>query len=208
MIFAVNKPWGMSSYDVIRYFKKKYPGQKIGHGGALDPYAEGVLILGIGRDGTKALNVILKGSDKVYIAEIELGYLSLTDDAEGPIKKYSDVIPSLQDVLCNLASFIGEFMQVPPEFSNIKIKGTSSHRRKRRGEIVRLEHRKATIHNISLLNYDYPLITIEVTTASGVYIRALARDIGEKLKTGAFLRNLKRTRVGDFTLQAALRIDQ
>lgn len=204
-IHAVYKPVGMSSYDVIRELKKIFPGEKIGHGGTLDPLAEGVLVVGIGKDATRSLHEVLKGTDKTYEAVFELGKTSETDDSEGPIEtSYNGSPPSLGEVESCVQSFIGDIQQTPPKYSAIKIKGVPAYKRARRGEEFKIEPKNITIHDISIESYDYPFLTITVTSASGVYIRSLARDIGEKLGTGAYMKSLKRTAVGSYTLDEAI----
>jgi len=198
-IFSVWKPVGISSYDVIRKLKSQYPGQKIGHGGTLDPLAEGILVIGVG-EGTKQLQSVLKNSQKVYEATIELGKVSETDDAEGPISESAEEgdQPIKQAIISVLKEFTGVIDQVPPRYAAVKISGVPAYKRARRSEQFQLEAKKVTINEIIVNDYEYPILKITVTCGSGVYIRALARDIGAKLGTGAYLSHLKRTRVGDF----------
>jgi len=200
MILSIYKPKGITSYDVIRQLKKKYPGEKIGHGGTLDPLAEGVLIIGIGREGTRKLQHVLKGTKKSYEATIVLGKTSLTDDAEGPIVDTNEPfnIPTEKEILNTFSSFEGEISQTPPQYSAVKIDGVPAYKRARRGEQFELKPKLVTIHSINLLKYDFPEVYIEVAGESGVYIRSLARDIGMKLKTGAYITSLIRTSVGSF----------
>ncbi len=208
-IVPVYKPVGISSYDVIRELKKHFPGEKIGHGGTLDPRAEGVLVIAIGKEHTKNLQTVLKGTDKEYEAIIELGKVSETDDSEGPVTQgNSDIKPSEDDVRNKLQLFIGDIQQTPPKYSAVKIKGVTAYKRARRGEEVVLEPKTVTINAIEVLEYSYPFLTIRVECGSGVYIRSLARDIGEKLKTGAYLKALKRTAVGEFVAHNAHKLDE
>lgn len=206
MIISVYKPKGITSYDVIRKLKSDYPGEKIGHGGTLDPLAEGVLIVGIGREGTRQLQTVLKGTNKTYEACIELGKTSQTDDAEGPIVKLEHPydIPTRQDIQNILSTFEGEISQTPPRYSAVKIDGIPAYKRARRGEQFELKPKKINIESITLLEYDFPFLTIEVVSGSGVYIRSLARDIGIKLQTGAYILSLIRTAVGSFTQNDAI----
>lgn len=200
-IFAVHKPKGISSYDVIRKLKKEFPGEKIGHGGTLDPLAEGVLVIGVGRPATKSLQSVLKNTTKEYIAEIELGKVSETGDAEGPVTiSNSSTKPSREEIESVLKTFIGTIMQTPPVYSAVKVKGKAAYQRTRSGEKIELEPKSVVIHSIAILEYTYPILKIKVETGSGVYIRSLARDIGERLGSGAYLAGLVRTRVGEFTL--------
>ena len=205
-IFAVNKPVGMTSHDVVNIVRKKTGVKRVGHGGTLDPLAEGVLVIAVGRDNTKRLNEFVKG-EKEYIAEIQLGQTSTTDDGEGNketvnVKK----LPLHSDIIETSKLFVGKIVQTPPIYSSIKLDGKPAHRRVRRGETVKLEPREVEIKNIEILDYEYPVLRLKVTTGPGVYIRALARDIGEKLKTGAYLKSLIRTRVANFTLKDSLKL--
>lgn len=207
-IFAVYKPEGVSSFFVVRYLKKIYPGEKIGHGGTLDRMAEGVLVIGIGRESTRKLNQILKKSRKVYRAVIELGKTSTTDDREGSItKKVVRKKPTVSDVNKVLSLFLGKIKQKPPKYSAVKIKGERAYRLARAGISFTIKPREVTIYKIRLLKYHYPDIHLEVTVSSGTYIRSLARDIGRVLHTGAYLKTLLRTKVDGFSVQKALRID-
>lgn len=206
-LYGVYKPLGISSYDVIRQLKRAFPGQKIGHGGTLDPLAEGVLVVAIGSAYTKQLSEVLKGTEKVYEAVVRLGEISETDDSEGPIKGSdpkkvgpSFTQPELEKIL---SFFVGTIQQTPPKYAAIKIGGVPAYKRARRGEEVIPEPKTVHIERIALLSYVYPDVTLEVTCGSGTYIRALARDMGEKLGCGAYLKALKRTRVGQFTAEEA-----
>ncbi len=209
MIIAVNKPKGVSSYDVIRKLKKNYPGKKIGHGGTLDPLATGVLVVAIGRQDTKQLSKILKDSRKIYEATIRLGAFSETDDLEGPIQEIDvNKKPSLLQIKNVLQEFTGKIKQFPPKYSAIKINGVPAYKRARRGENFKIKSKDVIVHDIKLLEYNYPFLKIKVETGSGVYIRSLARDIGKKLKTGAYLHELKRVSVGKFKIKEAKNISE
>lgn len=206
-IFAVNKPLGMTSHDVVAIVRKKTGVKRVGHGGTLDPLASGVLVIAVGRENTKRLNEFVKG-EKEYIAEIKLGQTSTTDDEEGE-KKIVNVEnpPDLANIEETSKLFVGNIMQIPPIYSSVKLAGKPAHRRVRRGETVRLEPREVEIKNIEVLSYKYPLLKLKVTTGPGVYIRALARDIGEKLKTGGYLKSLTRTRVNNFKIEDTILLD-
>jgi tRNA pseudouridine55 synthase len=220
-IFAVYKPRGISSYDVIRQLKRACMGEKIGHGGTLDPEAEGVIVIAVGRAYTKQLQPILKGTSKTYEATLFLGATSETDDAEGPITM-TDIVEdrpgkgtnpekdgpciSASHLTATLETFLGTTLQTPPRYSAVKIAGQPAYKRARRGEDFTIEPKPIHISAIELLTYEHPHLTIRVTCGSGTYIRVLARNIGEKLGTGAYLTHLKRTAVGEFTLEKALLI--
>jgi tRNA pseudouridine55 synthase len=198
-IFAVWKPKGPTSHDIVDKVRKISGERRVGHAGTLDPLAEGILVLGVGREATKKLQSIVK-SEKEYVAEVKLGEESSTDDEEGEKTAVKSAArPSEEAVRNALKNFVGEIEQTPPVYSAVKVRGKPAHRRVRRGEKVELEPRKVEIKSIELLEYKWPRLKIRAVTGPGVYIRALARDIGRHLGTGAYLSALERTRVGEFT---------
>ena len=203
-IFAVNKPVGISSHDVIYQLRRKTGIKRIGHAGTLDPLASGVLVVAVGREYTKQLDTIVK-SEKEYIAEIFLGETSTTDDMEGEKTVINQEIkPSLQETETIIKQFIGKIMQTPPIYSAIKQKGKVAYKEARKGNALILEPREVEIKDIEIINYEFPIIKLKITCGKGVYIRSLARDIGEKLKTGGYMKSLIRTRVGEFKIKDAL----
>lgn len=200
-IFAIYKPIGMTSHDVVNHIRSKTGVRRVGHGGTLDPMAEGVLVIAVGRENTKQLNTYVKG-EKEYIADIFLGANSTTDDEEGDKQNVSVLsIPSINKITETITLFVGNIMQTPPIYSSVKLAGKPAHRRVRSGEIIKLQPREVCIKEIEILNYEFPILKLKVITGPGVYIRSLARDLGEKLKTGGYLKGLMRTRVANFTLQ-------
>jgi len=203
-IVLFNKPKNYTSYQIVEFFKNRTK-KKVGHGGTLDPLAEGLLILGIG-EYTKELNKFLKESIKTYIAEIVLGARSTTYDREGKIYPNDDriIYPNTDRIKELINSFVGEIEQIPPPFSAVKIKGKPAYLLARKGEKVELKPRKVKIYEIRILNYNWPTLKIEVTCSSGTYIRSLANDIGEKLGCGGYLNELKRTRINEFKVEEAL----
>lgn len=207
-IFPIYKPKGPSSFFIIKQLRAITGIKKIGHAGTLDPLADGVLVVGITRAGTKQLNFLIR-QDKTYKAEVILGVTTATDDAEGEKAVITvDKIPSLADIKVALPQFIGEITQTPPLFSAVKIKGRPAYKRARAGEKFKIKPKQVLIKSIKIESYQYPQLVITVETGSGVYIRALARDLGEVLETGAYLGSLTRTRVGQFTLDQALTVDE
>jgi tRNA pseudouridine55 synthase len=195
-ICGIYKPKGWSSYDVIRRLKKETGIKKIGHGGTLDPFAEGVLVVGIGREGTKQLGTILKNTLKTYQGVIVFGASSTTDDLEGVITQQENfLMPSKEAIEEACKKFIGEIWQTPPIYSAVKLQGQPAYKRVRRGEEVVLQPKQVVVKEIKVLEYNPPRVKVEVTCGSGVYIRALARDIAESLGTKAYLSELVRTRI-------------
>lgn len=206
-ILAIYKPYGPTSHDIIDEIRKITGVKKVGHAGTLDPLATGVLVVGIGRDATKQLNNSVQ-KEKEYIAKIFLGQESTTDDAEGDKKTWKiNNIPNVADVEKSIKKYIGKIKQIPPQFSAIKIKGKTAYSSARQGKKVDLTAREVEIKNIEIIEYSFPYLILKVTTGPGVYIRALARDIGTTLKTGGYLSGLERTRVGEFTIEESLTLE-
>ncbi|PIR41540.1 MAG: tRNA pseudouridine(55) synthase TruB [Candidatus Yanofskybacteria bacterium CG10_big_fil_rev_8_21_14_0_10_46_23] len=203
-IFPIYKPVGPTSHDIVDQVRVITGERRVGHAGTLDPLASGILIVAVGREFTKELATLLK-SDKEYVAEIRLGQTSATDDLEGELTKSKvQAIPALNQIESTLRSFVGEIEQRPPVFSSIKISGKPAHRLARRGQAVNLESRRVLIKAIKILEYNWPDLKLNVTTGPGVYIRALARDIGRILGVGGLLTALERTRVGQYDKKTAL----
>lgn len=204
MLLLIDKPKGMTSHDVVNVIRQKTGIKKVGHGGTLDPNATGLLIIGVGKESTKKLGDISRNQKKTYLAEITLGEERDTDDPEGVIlKKNHKIRPKLAEIKKVLNSFTGEQKQIPPRYSAIKIKGKKSYQLARAGKRIELEARDITVYSSKLLSYDYPVLKVEFEVSSGTYIRALARDIGRKLKTFAYLSALRRTRIGEYSIEDA-----
>ncbi|KKU05774.1 MAG: tRNA pseudouridine synthase B [Parcubacteria group bacterium GW2011_GWA2_45_30] len=207
-IIAIYKPKGPTSHDIIDEIRKITGERRVGHAGTLDPLARGVLVIGIGRDATKKLSEVVK-KEKEYIAEITFGVESLTDDAEGEkTQRNIKESPSRETIEKILAKFIGKIQQTPPIFSALKIKGESAYRKARRGEKIKLKPREVEIKSVEVLKYEWPRLMLKVITGPGVYIRALARDLGQALGVGGYLSDLERTRVGEFKKEDALNLNQ
>jgi tRNA pseudouridine55 synthase len=205
----INKSIGMSSFAVVRRLRKITGEKRIGHSGTLDPLASGVMILAVGRPYTKKLNEYLK-LDKTYIAELTLGYNTATWDAEGEKVFVSDKQPAEKEIKEILNSFIGEQMQVPPIFSALKMGGQPLYKMARKGTDLLEENlgaRRITIYDVRFLFYEYPVLKFEVDVSSGTYIRSLARDIGKKLGTGAYLSGLVRSKLGTVNLADCVALD-
>ncbi len=207
MILLIDKQKGWTSADVVAVVKKTLH-EKTGHGGTLDPNATGLLIIGTGVD-TKSLGVITKNTTKTYEAEVFLGETRDTEDIEGKITSKNDqIIPTIDQVSIVIKSFTGEIEQIPPTFSAIKLHGKKAYELARKGIEQKMEPRKVTIYKIDLISYKYPVLKISCEVSSGTYIRSLARDIGEKLGTGAYLNELRRTRVGEYLVQKAISLSE
>jgi tRNA pseudouridine55 synthase len=200
----INKPQGITSYEVVKKIKKITGIKKVGHSGVLDPFASGLLIIGINREATKKLNEFLK-MDKEYIAVFRLGKESDTYDRDGVIKEnLVTKIPTLEEIKKCLATFEGEFEQIPPPYSNKRIKGQRARDLIRKGLAVILKPQKIKIYQIEILDYKFPELKIKVSCSSGTYIRSLAHDFGLKIKTGAYVEKLTRTKIGEYQLKEAI----
>lgn len=204
--YNIKKPSGITSHDVVDEVRKVTGIKKVGHAGTLDPMAKGVLVIAVGREFTKKINN-QKNKEKEYIAEIELGKKSDTCDKTGNVEFVSSRCPEKAEVVKVLKSFVGDIIQKTPAYSAVKVSGVRNYKRARKGNIFR-PPRKVTVKNIDLLEYQYPKVKIRIVTGPGVYIRAIARDLGERLETGGMLISLTRTRVGDFKIEDARSLDQ
>lgn len=198
MIIPIYKPKGPTSFNVISQVKKATGIKKVGHAGTLDPLASGVLVIGIGRNSTRKLFQELE-KEKEYEVLIKLGETSTTDDEEG--EKTVWEVPQVPRVSRALEKFIGEIWQMPPIYSSVKRGGVRAWKDAREGRKVILGKRQVLIKEIEILDYTYPLLTLRVLTGPGVYIRSLARELGEELKVGGYVKELKRTRVGEFRIE-------
>lgn len=197
----INKPIGISSFDVIRRLRRQTGQRKIGHAGTLDPLASGLMIMLFGTATKQAQSLL--GLDKSYRAEVTLGATSQTDDAEGPIASESDRRPGQTEIEAALQQLTGEITQVPPAHSAIKIDGRRAYSLARKGESPKLPSRQVHVRSIKLLTYNYPVVKLQLEVSSGTYIRSLARDIGAKLTTGAYLSALERISIGPYQLSQA-----
>ena len=209
-VILIDKPAGISSFGVVAkvrgYLKAEFGHKvKVGHTGTLDPFATGLLILLSGKM-TKKSGEFLK-FDKEYVATMKLGYTSTTGDLEGEIQKVYNNIFERNEIEGVLKEFIGEIEQTPPKYSAIKINGQRAYKLARKGVDFEVPTRKVKIYNIEILKYDYPELTIRCEVSSGTYIRTLAEDIGGKLGTGAYLTALRRTRIGDYSIEDAKVLD-
>lgn len=204
----IDKPPKMSSHDVVERLRRITGIRKIGHAGTLDPFATGLLILGVGREATKQLLKFQK-LDKEYIAEIRLGAVSDTFDREGRVEERSiEKIPSEEEIKGVLRGFLGEINQVPPIYSAKSVNGRRLYELAREGIKIMPKPTRVKIYKIEILYYQFPFLKIKIHCSSGTYIRSLANDIGEKLGCGAYLENLQRTRIGNFSVDNSSKLFQ
>ena len=212
MILNIKKPKGISSHGVVQKIRKITGEKRVGHGGTLDPFAEGVLVIGVGRESTKKLGEILKGTDKEYLATIELGRTSTTGDSEGELHAVVDeeTVSEIkrEEIEQTLAKFRGEIEQTPPLYSALKIQGQPAYRLARAGKNFVLPKRKVKIKELEILGFAPPLLKLKIAVSSGTYIRSLAEDIGKDMRVGAYLKELLRTRVGQFKVEESKTLEE
>jgi len=207
MIININKPAGWTSFDVVKKVRGIIKEKKVGHAGTLDPFAEGVLVLGTGPDTKKLTDITT--ANKTYRAELTLGKATDTQDRDGKISA-EEVVPELtiETIAAVLASFDGPQEQIPPMYSAKHVNGQRLYKLARKNKTVERVPVKITIYQISLLDYNEPVITFEVTCSKGTYVRVLGADIAAKLGTVGHLTALTRTSVGSYHITDAMTIEE
>lgn len=206
-ILSIDKPQGWTSHDVVARVRRLAGQRQVGHAGTLDPLATGVLLLVLGR--ATRLSWYLMAAPKTYRADIVFGVSTVTDDAEAPIAIRRDASwVELADVERCLASFVGEIWQLPPAYAAVRHGGQKLYALARRGIEVRPEQRRVTIHRIDVERWEPPRLRARIECEAGTYVRALARDLGEKLGVGGYLHALRRAASGEFTAERANTLDR
>ena len=206
-LLLINKPKDITSTEVLNKLKKKFNLKKLGHTGTLDPFAEGLLIILLGR--ATRLAEYYQRLPKTYIATGILGISTDTYDITGKIiKQIEGEYPTEKELKKVLKTFIGEIEQIPPPFSAKKIKGKRAYHLARKGKQVELKPIKVKIYDLQLLDYQPPRFTIEVTVSGGTYIRSLIKDIGDRFLIGATTESLIRTAIGNLNLEKAHKLDK
>jgi tRNA pseudouridine55 synthase len=205
-VLLINKPLQWTSFDVVKKIRNTIKIKKVGHAGTLDPLATGLLIVCTGKF-TKKINEYM-AQEKEYTGTFTLGAVTPTYDLESePVNfKPTDVITN-EMIYETAKKFTGEIMQIPPMHSAIKRKGKPVYLQARKGIDVILEPRKITIHEMEITRITLPEISFRVVCTTGTYIRSLANDFGHQLGCGAYLSSLCRTRIGEFTLDDAIGIE-
>lgn len=225
-IILVDKPAGVSSFGVVARVRRELSEKagiveikgkdgvvrqkrekvKVGHTGTLDPFATGLLILLVGK-GTKRANEFLK-LDKEYVATIRLGATSSTGDIEGEIEERAvKTVPTLEQVQRVMKGFVGRIKQRVPAYSAVKINGQRAYKLAREGKTVEMPVRSVQIYELEVLGYSWPELKIRCKVSSGTYIRALGEDIGEALGVGGYLTELRRTKIANYSVDDARKID-
>ena len=205
-VINIYKEAGYTSHDVVAKLRGILKQKKIGHTGTLDPQAQGVLPVCLGK-GTKLCD-LLADHDKEYEAVLRLGITTDTQDMEGNVLQESSVQVSEEEVRTCILSFQGEQMQVPPMYSALKVNGKKLYELAREGKVVERKARPVTFHKIDVLWMELPKVKIRVQCSKGTYIRTLCNDIGEKLGCGGCMEELLRTRVERFALEDAVKLDE
>ena len=204
----VDKPAGVTSHDVVQQIRRKVGIRAAGHTGTLDPFATGLLVVLIGR--ATRLARFVEAQSKTYLATARLGVRTTTDDLTGRAVGLPDSggMPAEPRVRETLAGFLGAHLQQPPQYSAKRVAGERSYQKARRGETVELADVSVTVHRIELVKYDSPELRFRATVSAGTYIRAIARDLGDRLGVGAHLTSLRREAIGSLRVDDAVPLDQ
>ncbi len=206
-LVVINKPKNISSHAVVKNIRKLFNIKKAGHFGSLDPMAEGLLLVGIGK-ATKFFNFYMK-KKKLYSGIIKFGFSTSTYDMEGfPTSEKKEVDLTNIDIDSLLSGFTGEILQVPPIYSAKKYKGKPSYKYARENKKIELKPVKVKIYSLKgeIINKDG--LRFEAITSSGTYVRSIAHDLGQKIGVGAYLEELKREKIGEFGLDVAFSIEE
>ena len=204
----VDKPADMTSHDVVQQVRRVLGIRAAGHTGTLDPFATGLLVVLVGR--ATRLARFVEGWSKTYLATARLGSRTDTDDLTGRVIEASEnaamVTPAL--VQAALAGFLGAQLQQPPQYSAKHVGGERSYRKARRGELVKLADVDVTVEHIELVEFQPPLVTFRAVVSAGTYVRAIARDFGDRLGVGAHLTTLRREAIGPLRVDDAVPLDR
>jgi tRNA pseudouridine55 synthase len=202
-LLNLNKPSGVTSRRVVDQVVRLAPRARVGHAGTLDPLATGVLVLCVG-PATRLIEYVQR-MPKTYVATVRLGARSDTLDVEGEVVETEHPpIPAGRELRAALAAQVGEILQLPPEYSALRVKGRRAHELARAGKPVELKPRVVRIDRIELQAYEWPRLELEIDCGGGTYIRSIARDLGEALGCGAVLERLVRSRIGHFSAETAI----
>ncbi len=206
-VLLIDKPHSWTSFKVVNRIRKATNARRVGHAGTLDPMATGLLILCTG----KKTKEIYKYQDlnKTYSGKITLGLTSPSMDAETETKVHT-IREKLDEEQIKIIrdQFLGEISQIPPMYSALKVDGQKLYKLARKGKTVKREPRKVTIYSFDILKIDLPDIHFEISCSKGTYIRVIANDFGEKLGCGGILSNLRRTKIGEYSVKDALEVDK
>ena len=205
-VIVIKKEQGFTSHDVVAKMRGICGQKKIGHTGTLDPAATGVLPVCLG-SGTKLCD-LLADHDKEYIAELLLGIVTDTQDITGTVLEEHPVQVTEEDVKRVCAGFVGDYNQIPPMYSALKVDGKKLYELAREGKVIERKARPVKIFELEILELSLPVIKMRVACSKGTYIRTLCDDIGRVLQCGGTMKSLQRTRVGDFGLEQSVTLSQ
>jgi tRNA pseudouridine55 synthase len=202
-ILNVNKPRGVTSHDVVSLVRRLSHQRRIGHAGTLDPMAQGVLVVALGK-ATRLIEYMMEGH-KVYCAEIVLGATTTTYDAEGELTSRVESVDVTREQLdVALSALTGNIQQLPPMYSALKVGGQRLYDLARKGIEIERQPRPVTVHQIRVIDWQSPVLKVELDVSKGTYIRSIAHDLGQMLGTGAYLNCLVRVASGRFSITDAL----
>lgn len=211
-LLILDKPIRMSSAQAVAVVRRRAGDVKTGHAGTLDPLATGVLVLALG-SATKSIKRLM-ATEKRYRTTIDLSAFTTTDDVEGPRTEVAtERRPTEQEVRAALQQFTGDFLQKPPAFSAVKVAGQRAYAIARRaaigsGDEPVIAPRPVTVHDMNLVDYRWPFLDLDIRCGKGFYVRSLARNLGESLGVGGHCASIRRTAVGEFTIDIAKTIEQ
>jgi tRNA pseudouridine55 synthase len=206
-ILNIDKPVGITSFDVVRKIRYLTGIKRVGHAGTLDPFATGVLLVFLGREATKNISKFAD-MEKEYYAKIKLGEKTDTGDLTGRVIEEKSIPElSISQLKSVLKDFVGKIQQTPPMYSAIKKNGVRLYKLARKGKDVPRESRTIEIKNLMLIKYEKPFLEFSTTVSKGTYIRVLGEDIAEKIDTVGHLVELRRTRIGNFYVKDALNFE-
>ena len=206
-ILLIDKPAGITSHDVVDIIRHRFGLRRVGHGGTLDPAATGLLILLLGRATQQASRFL--GMDKTYLATLRLGVATDTQDAQGKVVETRPVGPlTLEEIESACDRFRGEVEQKIPAYSAVRIQGKRFYELARAGQEVPQRFRRVTVKQLKVVEVRLPEVHLEITCSSGTYIRTLCADLGSALGYGGHMSRLTRTRVGPYTLEDAVKLEQ
>jgi tRNA pseudouridine55 synthase len=205
-VLLIDKPLTWTSFDVVRKIRNRIRIKKVGHAGTLDPLATGLLVVCTGKK-TKTINDI-QVTDKEYTGAITLGASRPSYDRETEVDATFD-LSEISEALIreNVSSFLGTIEQVPPIHSAIKVDGERVYKKARRGEDIKLKPRQVTIHEFEILKINLPHVYFRISCTKGTYIRSIAHDFGKALGVGGYLEELRRTKIGNLSVENAMSID-
>jgi len=206
-VILIDKPAGWSSFKVVRKIRQAINVKKVGHAGTLDPAATGLLILATGKK-TKSI-FEFQALEKTYTGTITLGKISPSMDMETEITSEKPFSHISKEMIYKVRDeFIGSIKQIPPMYSAIKYKGKSLYHLARKGKEVEREPREVVVSNFKITNIDIPNIDFEITCSKGTYIRVIANDFGDKLGCGGLLSSLRRTKIGNYSVDDAFTVEK